>query len=76
MGDTLLSKALKSDKKRRSQITDEEVELALSWMKDEITTAQVAVAYNLTQQSNCLYRVSLALKKAYRDKIISVNNAV
>lgn len=72
MAETLLDKARNSGKRKKSEVTAEELELAISWLQEEVTTAQVAIAYNLTQQSNCLYRIALALRIAYRNKMISV----
>ena len=68
MSKTLLEKAKNVPaRKRKSRPTDEEIELALAWLKDEITTSQVNFAYSESGKKNTtyLYNITMALKEAY-----------
>jgi hypothetical protein len=51
----------------------EEIELALAWLRGEIATKQVSVAlgYSVTT-ANVLYRISSILKEAYAQGYIKI----
>ncbi len=69
MDKTLLEKAKEAKVKRRSRIpvTEEHIELALSWMRCEIGIAQVNIALGLPkEQSNTLYSLAVWLREAYK----------
>lgn len=66
---TLLQKAKKIKVKPRISIgtTDEEMELAIAWLKEEIGTRQVAEAIAEPQVGGrVLYRLSVWLREAHR----------
>lgn len=66
---TLLEQAkeIKIRTRTYKKIEDEEIELALAWMKDEITIKQLnGVSLKLKSSGNALYRVAIVLKEAYR----------
>ncbi len=68
---TLLEEA-KKHTTREKTILSEEKELAMSWIKDEITNTQVAFA--LTGKSNqtvALYRIAHALKELFKESILT-----
>lgn len=65
--ETLLEKA-KKVKNKSEIISDEEIELALAWIKNEITTAQVSMALrpdSKNQKYNSLYRIANCLREAF-----------
>ena len=72
--ETLLEKAKKVKyKKRRGAATNEEIELALAWIKDEVITRQVAEAMGQNAVSGrVLYRLSICLKRAYEQGKLKV----
>lgn len=76
MKKTLLEKA-KSAKCQGSpkyKITDEHIELAIAWMKDEIRFKQLNVALGKPVNSgNILYSVAIWLREAYRNGKININ---
>lgn len=66
--ETLLEKAKKIIPDYcHKEISQEDIELALAWLKREISTAQVCMALNnkKTGSYNALYRVALCLRKAF-----------
>ncbi len=67
MKQTLLNKARRIPHKRLINVTDEHIELALSWASDEITYSQVSKALN-NGSSNMAAYVTLArsLREAVR----------
>ena len=73
---TLLEKAKAVKMGRRDTIiTDEHVELALAWIRDEVNLSQINVALKKSRQSgNVLYKMATSLREAHRQgkiKIIS-----
>jgi len=69
---SLLEKAKKIQLKktrRRSGYTDEEIELAVAWLKDEIRTGQASQVLTTTKQ-NILATFSTLLKLAYKKGLI------
>ena len=52
---------------RNLMVTQEEIDLANSWMKEEITTGQVSIALNGkgSRSGNSLYRIAVILRYAY-----------
>lgn len=71
---TLLEKAKSYDKRNpRTAIKAEEIELALAWLKGEITMSQASAATGLKKPSGTiLYRLSLCLREAYKQGIIQL----
>jgi hypothetical protein len=57
--------------------SDESLELALAWVKGEITTLQIARVINPDAESrgysyNVLYRIASLLREAYEKKLIKI----
>jgi hypothetical protein len=72
---TLLEKAksIVSKKTRRNDISDEQIELALAWLKEDITSTQFTLAMGAKKASmNNLYRVALILREAYYKGFIKI----
>jgi len=70
MTKTLLEKA-KQYKSNRKLPTDEEIELAVAWMKGEIGLTAISRALEIPLSGNILYKVAVWLRTAYsKDKII------
>ena len=68
MSKTLLELAKSSGENaaQNKPVSEEEIDLALAWMKNEITMYQVSTAYGKIHKSgNVLYRVALVLRQAY-----------
>ena len=75
---TLLEKA-KMSKRRQYPVlrTDEHLELALGWLKDEIGLAQVNEAMGKDGQQysgNILYHIAVWLRECYRQGKIKIKN--
>jgi hypothetical protein len=56
---------------RKTSITKEEIELAVAWMKGDVTTSQVSRMMN-TAPSNTIARMGSWLREAYRSGVIKV----
>jgi len=70
---TLLEKAkqFKCPTRPHRIIKDGEIEVAIAWMKDEISHAQAAFALGgKTTKGNILYRICVLLRDGYRKKLI------
>ena len=69
---TLVEKALQGGKKVVPFHSPEMKELALSWLKGEVTTAQVSIALTgKNNDSGKAYRMALTLRELYKEgKII------
>lgn len=69
--ETLLEKAKKIQPYNSllKEITDEHIELAIAWLKSEITNGQVAsvLGINKSQGSTILYKLALMLRQAYKN---------
>ena len=64
---TLLEKAKAFKRKRKKiSVTDEQMELAIAWMKGEITTVQARNASDKKHRNNIIARIAHYLKEAYR----------
>ncbi len=72
MAENLLEKALETKSGRRMEVSNDEITLALAWLRGDITTKQVAGAYGVTHQSNCMYRLTLAIKQAFSNGNITI----
>lgn len=72
MNMTLLNKAKEFKSKIITKITDEDIELALAWLKNEVNTTQISVAYDRKPGSAMMYRVASSLKGAYQKGIIKI----
>jgi hypothetical protein len=73
--ETLLEKAKKVPVRSRIKrsISGEDIELALAWMKGEVTLSQVAkVSRHKTSSGNVLYRVAVCLREAYMQGLIKI----
>jgi hypothetical protein len=72
--ETLLDKAKAHGRSKRNakKITSEDIELALAWLKGEVTSAQATMAYrgNRSQLTTATYFIALCLREAYRLKKI------
>jgi len=73
---TLLQKAKKVKMRHRKIIvTDEHIELALAWVKDDITLTQVNLALNKPRDTgNTLYALAVYIREAYRKGQIKIPN--
>lgn len=71
---TLLEKAKSVTNIRKNHITEEEVELALAWMRDEIsmTQATVAIGQDKRQGAMIYSKFCLALREAYRAGLLKI----
>lgn len=68
---TLLEKAKNTTPKhRRRAIHQDEIALAIAWMKDDISTGQCAAAINATS-SHTAQRMARVLKVAYAQGLIT-----
>lgn len=72
---TLLEEAKKVDMgKRGKNLSEESIELALSWLSGEITLRQVKYAFKTKANSPLAYvNLAIALRKAYQIGKISKN---
>ncbi len=60
-------KEIKATPTRKLPITDEQIDVAISWLKDEITLSQINKATgNVSTSANGLYRMAVWLREAYR----------
>lgn len=67
---TLLEKALLSTPRKISEITSEQVELALAWADDKVSYAQVTIALGRKPKGSHTYiLLARALKKAFQDSL-------
>lgn len=73
---TLLEQAkkIKSADKKREEISKQHIEIALAWVKGEITTGQYCGAVTGKQRTSYakLYSVALALRQAYAEGLIKI----
>lgn len=72
---TLIEKAQSFPATRKQHISkfpiDEEIELALVWLDDKISSGQINAAYgNSKNAAHYLYRMAIALKAAYKKGLI------
>lgn len=64
---TLLEKAkIVQRRKRMDKITDEEIELAVGWLKGEIGVAGACRAMGLKPCGPAQYRIAIFLREGYR----------
>lgn len=72
---TLLQKAKASRQKKTTRIstTNEQIELAIAWVKGEISTRQVAEAINEVEAGGrVLYRLAVWLREGYYRKTLTL----
>lgn len=70
---TLVEKALEHNKKEKKPITQEMKDLAILWLKGEITTTQVSVALTgNSTHSVRVYSMALALRELYKEGKITI----
>lgn len=71
---TLLEKAKEAKTPaRRVVISKELIDLAIAWMKDEVTTGAVcSVLGKKNGSGNTMYRICLALRQAYANGSINI----
>ena len=63
------AKATKVRKGNAKDITSEDVELAIAWVRDEVTYSQVCSAYDLKKGSASVYsKLARSLKEGFRDE--------
>jgi hypothetical protein len=60
----------------RREVTDDEIELAVAWLKGDISSGQAAKAYGKTDVSNTTTRLASVLRHAVATKKVIVNLAV
>lgn len=72
MGKSLLDKALSSTTKRQSKVSMEDVELAIAYVMGKVNTVQISKAYGNTSKTTCVYRMAVALKRAYKEGLLAV----
>ena len=57
-------------KRANKQITDEDIELSLAWIKSDIETSQVMVAWGDARgtrlSGNALYRIAVSVREGVR----------
>lgn len=72
--ETLLQRAKKVPiNKRKIVVTDEHIELALAWLRDEVALRQMNIVLMKPNQSgNVLYGTAVALREAYRRGKITI----
>ena len=64
---SLLQLAKEAPIRKTKQVSDQEIELALAWIKNEITQSQVAKALGISPTGNRGYaELSRALKEAFK----------
>ena len=73
---TLLKKAKEFKSKQIVKVHDEDIELALAWLKNEVNSTQISVAYDRKPGSAMMYRVAVALKAAYQKGSIKITNKI
>ena len=71
-----IAKGLSIRVNKRNNIDKDVIDLAISWLKDEIGTAQASKAYNqgkgVKSTGNVLYTLAVALKEAYKRDLITL----
>jgi hypothetical protein len=73
---TLLNKAKGFKSKIITKVTDEDIELALAWLRNEINSIQVFIAYDRKPGSAMMYRIASSLKAAYQKGSIKITNKI
>ena len=69
---TLLDQAKKILIKRKNLATNEHIELALAWLKDEINMSQAAKVLGYKSTSNIGYSFAICFKKGYQQGKIKI----
>ncbi|MHC1728032.1 MAG: hypothetical protein AB9866_18860 [Syntrophobacteraceae bacterium] len=70
---TLLEKAKKQKCCfKKITATDEEIELAIAWIKGEVTFSQVKSVLDFSQSMSAYIRMAIALRTAYQKNIIKI----
>jgi len=61
-------KSKKGSKRQPPEITNEHIEVALAWLKDEVTRSQMSKVFSpkASNSGNILYKVALWLQEAYK----------
>jgi hypothetical protein len=74
---SLLQEALSLQKKQKHDAgkvyTAQQVELALAWLKDEVSYTPVKVVMELGEGSNVYNFLAVALREAYRRGLINID---
>ena len=73
--ETLLQKAQKIGSKKNipKETTDEHLELAFAWLKDEIGLRQISAVIGVSYTGgSSLYRIAVYLKEAYKRGLIKI----
>ena len=73
--ETLLQKAkeFKVKNRRENSFSDEDMELAIAWIKNEITAKQVGNAWSMKIPTSITYRLANTLRFAYMRGKITIN---
>lgn len=69
---SLLDKARNAQIRRQPiiDVTPEMIDLAIAWLQDEVTTAQVGVALK-ANPAHTLYKLAVIIREAYRNGVIT-----
>ena len=69
------AKKIQGRDKKREEISKQHVEIALAWLKGEITTGQYCGAITGKKRTSYakLYAVALALRQAFTDGLIKLS---
>jgi len=71
---SLLEEAKKIPSNRTTNISDDDIELAIGWLKDEVTIGQVSKIYN-TSGSNGYQKVARFLRRAYQTGLLQLKDS-
>lgn len=78
--ETLLERAMnrppkerKQNKERNNEITDEQIELAISWLQNDITYTEVCYALGITNSGSLAYgKLAQYLREGYKRGIVMI----
>jgi len=71
--ETLLQRAQNSKVRTQHPIMQDDINLAIAWMKGDVTTGQVVKAYNTSGSYSCMYRIAITLREAYLRGVIKTD---
>jgi hypothetical protein len=69
---SLLDKAKETKTRKRSDATEEEIELALAWLADEVSIGQLNKALDKAAGAGAYSWLASTLREAYRNGILVV----
>lgn len=68
---TLLEKAKQINYKQKAEVSPEEIELAMAWIRNEVTLTQCGAALG-TRASSTASRLAIIIRQAYREGVIKI----